>query len=164
MRKCLLCSIAFLLVLSALPGFASSEGESPAATVEDLAWMTGSWSGALGPNTLEEHWAQPKGGSIAALVRMTTAEATPTMELIVVEEEGDTLVLRLQQWNPGFVPRTEGPMEFRLVSIGERTVSWEPIGDAQFTSLTYARPADDTFTLEVGTAGGAIPIELKAMD
>lgn len=151
------------LCLATLP-VAAAEHHEPKATVEDLAWMTGSWAGPLGPNTLEEHWTEPKGGTISALVRMTTADATPTMELIVIEEEGDTLVLRLQQWNPGWQPRTDGPTEFRLVSVGDRTVTWKADGEASITSLTYSRPADDQFTIDVGTPGGTIPVKLKAMD
>ena len=91
------------------------------------------------------------------------SKATPTMELIVVEQEGDTLVLRLQQWNPGWQPRTDGPTKFRLSAIGERTVSWEAEGDAPINSLTYSRPADDEFVIDVGTPGGGLKIPLKAM-
>lgn len=164
MRTPLRAATATLVLCTALGVSASArEHHEVRATVADLAWMTGSWSGALGPNTLEEHWTEPKGGTISALVRMTTADATPTMELIVIEQAGDTLVLRLQQWNPGWQPRTDGPTVFRLVSVGERTVSWEAEGDAPISSLTYSRPADDQFVIAVGTPGGQLEIPLTAM-
>ena len=71
---------ALVLVLCA-PALA----QSPSATVSDLAWMTGHYSS----DTLEENWAEPKGGSIASLVRGIGDGATNMIELIVIEEEGD---------------------------------------------------------------------------
>ena len=165
MRTLSRAAMAALVLFLCLAATASAlDDHEVKASVADLAWMTGSWSGALGPNTLEEHWVEPKGGTISALVRMTTAESTPTMELIVIEQTGDTLVLRLQQWNPGWQSRTDGPTKFRLSAIGERTVSWEAEGDAPITSLTYSRPADDEFVIDVGTPGGGLKIPLKAVD
>ncbi len=90
-----------------------------AAGVADLAWMTGSWSGAVGPGTLEENWAEPHDGSIASLVRMRGDGATSMIELIVIEEEEGSLVLRIQQWDPGFKPRTPSAQRMNLASIGD---------------------------------------------
>ncbi len=163
-RRCLcLCLVSIALILCGSVAFAADD--SPKATVADLAWMTGNWAGSLGPNVLEEQWAEPKAGSIAALVRMTSAEATGMIELIVVEEEGETLVLRVQQWDPGFKPRTEGPQTLRLKEIKERSVSWEATEEGGIAGLTYARPADDEFTISVlNGQGGAFKIELKAVE
>jgi len=94
-----------------------------AAAVADLAWMTGTWSGPAGPGAvLEENWTVPKAGSIQALVRMTGGGKTSMVELIVIEEEDDTLRLRLQQWDPGLKPRTPGPQVLKLVEMGDSTV------------------------------------------
>jgi hypothetical protein len=148
-----------ILVLAAAPTFAAG----PAAKVTDLAWMTGSWKGALGPGTLEETWSQPDAGSIAALVRGTGNGQTNMIELIVIEEAEGSLVLRLQQWNPGFVPRSPSAQEMRLVEIAERRAAFEAVGEGSLEKLTYSRPDDDKFALEVVTAAGAtFTIELAA--
>lgn len=135
------------------------------AGVDDLAWMTGSWAGPAGPEvTLEENWTAPADGSIASLVRMRGNGATNMVELIVVEEQGDSLVLHIQQWDPGFTPRPAGPQKMTMTSMGERTVTFESDGEGGLTSLTYTRPADDTFTVAVKTAeGGQFEMELKAL-
>ena len=47
------------------------------------AWMTGGWSGPVGPDTvLEENWLEPMGGTIAALVRITSPEGTAMVEIV----------------------------------------------------------------------------------
>lgn len=151
------------LVLALLTSPAWAAG--PAATVADLAWMTGSWKGAMGPGTLEENWSRPDAGSIASVVRGTANGQTNMIELIVIEESEGSLVLRLQQWNPGFVPRSPSAQEMRLAEISERRVSFEAVDEGSLKRLTYSRPADDTFVVDVETAGGAkIAFDLKALD
>ena len=146
-----------LLILLAMPPLQ--------AGVADLAWMTGSWAGPAGPAaTLEENWSAPADGTIGALVRMRGNGATSMVELIVIEESGDTLALFIQQWDPGFSPRPAGPQEMRLVSMGERTVSFSAVTEGGLSSLTYSRSAQDTFTVEVETADGTrFPLMLKAL-
>jgi len=143
--------------------FTASASQASAAGVADLAWMTGSWSGSLGPGQLEENWSRPLDGSIASLVRMRGDGATSMIELIVIEEEGDSLVLRIQQWDPGFKPRTPNAQAMSLVAMGERTVSFKATEPGGLTGLTYSRPADDTFTIDVETAeGGKFQITMSA--
>jgi len=135
-----------------------------AAGVADLAWMSGSWSGVTGPGTtLEENWAQPANGSIGALVRMSRDGVTSMVELIVVEEAGDSLVLHIQQWDPGFQPRPAGAQQMALEAVGERTVTFRATSEGGLAGLTYSRPDPDTFIVEVELADGKkIPLRLSA--
>ena len=125
-----------------------------AASIADLAWMTGTWSGAVGPGVLEENWTVPRDGSIQSLVRMTGGGQTSMVELIVIEEEDDTLVLRLQQWDPGMKPRTEGPTVMKLAEMGESTVAFEVVGEGMFSTLRYTRDGD-SFTISITNPEGA---------
>jgi hypothetical protein len=85
------------------------------------------------------------------------------IELIVVEEVGDTLVLHIQQWDPGFKPRPGGPQRMELAAMGENTVTFEATSEGGLASLTYSRPDDDTFTVNVELADGRkIPMVLHA--
>jgi len=135
-----------------------------AAGVADLSWMSGSWSGATGPGTtLEENWTRPANGSIGALVRMSRDGVTSMVELIVVEEVGDSLVLHIQQWDPGFQPRAAGAQRMALDKLGENTVSFVATSEGGLAGLTYSRPDQKTFTIEVSLADGTkIPITLMA--
>ncbi|MGD8417544.1 MAG: DUF6265 family protein, partial [Pseudomonadales bacterium] len=96
-------------------------------------------------------------------VRSRGDGATGMIELIVVEEVGDTLVLHIQQWDPGFKPRPGGPQRMELAAMGENTVTFEATSEGGLASLTYSRPDDDTFTVNVELADGRkIPMVLHA--
>lgn len=134
------------------------------ASVADLSWMTGSWAGPVGDEqTLEENWIHHKAGTIGALVRITGADSTSMVELLVVEQKGESLVLHIQQWDPGFAARESGPQTMTLKGIGENQVSFGTSEPGGLSSLTYSRPTDDTFNIDVETSEGAkFQISLKA--
>ena len=156
---------ALLLVanMAAAEDEAPATEAKPAASVADLAWMTGTWSGPVGGgNVLEENWTVPKAGSIQSLVRMTGPNGTSMVELIVIEEEEGTLRLRLQQWDPGMKPRTEAPSVMTLTELGENTVAFKAEEGAMFDKLCYTRDGDG-FTISITNPnGGQFDIPLKA--
>ena len=118
--------------------------------------LTGSWSGPIGPGILEENWVKPVDGSIASLVRMTGEGKTSMVELIIIEEEDNTLVLRIKQWDPGFSPRTPNPQKMILTDLSDNRVSFTAAEDGGgLNSLTYSRSTDDTFTITVENSEGA---------
>ena len=153
MRRLLL-GLGLVLVVST-PTFA----QRPAATIADLAWMTGHYEGDTGNGTLEENWAAPVGGSIASLVRSTAGGATNMIELIVVEEEGDSLTLRLKQWDPGMKPRADGFQVLEPIEIGDQKVVFRNAGEGGLQRLGYSL-VGDRFTISVETAQGAFDIPL----
>ena len=153
MRRLLIGSVLVLLVCA--PTFA----KGPSAKVSDLAWMTGHYKGNTGNGSLEENWAEPEGGSIACLVRSTGGGATTMIELVVIEEEGDSLTLRLKQWDPGMEPRAEGFQVMELVEIGDKKVVFKNTGEVGVQQLGYSLNGDQ-FTLSVKTAQGAFDIPL----
>ena len=50
------------LMASAMSQISLADGhlQSEKTSIANLSWMTGSWSGAMGPATLEENWTQAK--------------------------------------------------------------------------------------------------------
>lgn len=143
----------FLLPAGSLGSWAVAD-DVVTGTVADLAWMTGSWSGSFGEQTLEENWIHPVGGSIACLVRFTGEGGTGMIELIIIEETDDTLVLRVRQWFPGFVPRAAEPQIMALAEIGERRVGFVTAGAGDFQTLAYSRPTPGAFNIDVETKEG----------
>ncbi|MDO8908774.1 MAG: DUF6265 family protein [Pseudohongiella sp.] len=120
----------------------------PAATIDQLQWMTGNYAGALGPNTLEENWIAAQAGSIAAMVRMTGPTGTSMFEMITIEEVDGSLVLHLQQFDPGFQPRTPEPLKMELAMIMENHVHFNNVGDSGMKSLGYTL-SGETFTIHI---------------
>ena len=140
--------------------------ETATPSVGELAWMAGTWAGPAGPGELEENWTTPKAGSIQALVRMTAGGKTSMVEMIAIEEEEGSLTLRLQQWDPGFKPRTPEPTTLKLAELGANTVVFEaePGSGAQFKTLRYTRDGDN-FTIGIESPEGAkFDILLEAVE
>lgn len=156
-------SVGLLLATAGAAEETASDANEAVGSVADLAWMTGTWSGPVGGgNVLEENWTTPKAGSIQSLVRMTGANGTSMFELIVIEEEEDTLRLRLQQWDPGMKPRTPGPTVMTLVEMGENTVAFRGEEGGMFAKLRYTRDGDN-FTIGITNHNGSqFNLPLKA--
>lgn len=148
MSSCSLCA----LVLLSTGSFAAG----PAATIEQVAWMTGNWAGQLGPNQLEENWISTEGSSIAAMVRMTGGDATSMFEMITIEEVDGSLVLHIQQWNPGFEPRTPSAQKMELSEITSNSVKFVAVSEGGMASLGYSHPDADSFIIHVGRPDGSV--------
>ncbi|MEX0962761.1 MAG: DUF6265 family protein [Pseudohongiellaceae bacterium] len=141
---------ALLLAVSLVTG-ASFAG--PPASISDLSWMTGNWAGNLGPNQLEENWIMGEAGSIAAMVRMTGNGEKSMFEMITIEEVDGSLVLHIQQWDPGMVARTDGPQEMELEEITANSVKFKATSEGGMASLGYSHPDADTFIIHVENPG-----------
>ena len=131
--------------------FADGHSPSESDNIASLSWMTGNWSGAMGPRILEENWTQAKSGSIASLVRLTGPEGTSMVEIVNIQELKDTIVLHIQQWDPGFVARAPA-QEMRMKESGENTVTFTAVSQGGLKSLTYSRPAKAEFEVAGVTA------------
>ena len=124
MRQALFASLILTAILVASFGAAAGHHlESEKTSISKLSWMTGSWSGDIGGPVLEENWTKAKAGSIPALVRITSPECTAVVEIVNIQEMDGTLVLHIQQWDPGFVASAEA-QKMALDSIGDPSVSF----------------------------------------
>jgi hypothetical protein len=141
------------LMASAMSQISLADGhlQSEKTSIANLSWMTGSWSGAMGPATLEENWTQAKSGTIASLVRLTTPEGTGMVEIVNIQEMDGTLVLHLQQWGPGFTALAPA-QKMLLDRSEEHTVTFKAASPGGLKQLTYSRPADNEFEVAVITA------------
>jgi hypothetical protein len=151
------------LVVGLFHAVAPARSAGPPAKIDQLAWLTGSYEGPSGTGVLEENWIEATNGSIAALVRMRSGATTSFLELIVIEEEEGSLVLRLQQWNPGFVPRTEKPSTMDLVSIAESKVTFKAREEGGIQVLSYSKPAPEQFVISIETARGSFELPLRSV-
>lgn len=140
------------LALALVAGTAFAAG--PPAKVADLAWMTGTWATAMGPNTLEENWTTPANGNIASMVRMSGPNGVSMWEVITVEEKEGSLVMAIQQWDAGFKPRSPEAQKMELVEIGNKSVKFKALTEGAFNTLGYSIGADGAFVIEAGQPGG----------
>lgn len=98
-----------------------SESNKVTASLADLRWMCGAWVGDLGPQTVEEHWSQPKGGTMSTMIRLTTESETVMIELISIREADESLVLHLRQFSPALQPQLTQDMPLATLTASGAT-------------------------------------------
>ena len=151
LKKLKIASAVAALIFAANSAFAG-----PPASIEQLGWMTGNWAGMLGPNQLEENWISTEGSSLAAMVRMTGGEATSMFEMITIEEVDGSLVLHIQQWDPGFQPRSDAPQKMELEEITMNSVKFKAVSEGGMATLGYSHPDAESFIIHVGQLNGDV--------
>ncbi|HMQ48966.1 MAG TPA: DUF6265 family protein [Saprospiraceae bacterium] len=70
------------------------------AKLDDLAWLTGRWSGEGFGGYLEEIWAAPMGGQMVATFRMLSEGKPSFYEICLIAEENNSLVYKVKHFNP----------------------------------------------------------------
>ena len=82
-----------MLMLFAVVATLLGRAAEPAkATLNDLAWMAGSWSGSARGIEMEEHWTAPKGDSMIGIHRDVGKGKTMSFEFLRIEQQGDQIV------------------------------------------------------------------------
>ncbi len=125
-----------------------------AATLDDIAWMVGSWEGSLGSQRLQEAWSEPAGGHMSTMVRLTTNNETVMVELIAIREVDDSLVLYLRQFSPSLEPRLTQNMPMTNLKSG--SVTFSAPESPSIVALTYRSIGPDSMEIDVTVTGGAV--------
>ena len=137
---------AAIFLLVATPSTASAQevrslGDSmpPPATIEDMAWIVGSWEGTGLGGRSHESWLPPVSGQIAGVFHQSADDGLVFYELLQFIERDGSLVLRLKHFHPdlsGWEDNSAGSaIEFPLVAIEADA--------AYFDGLTYERIGED---------------------
>ena len=142
-----LCSILVTgLRTSALQATASS---SP--SIEDLAWMAGSWQVAPGRVQSEEHWTKPAGGTLFAVSRTLAGGKTVFFEYLRIETRPEGIFYVA-------MPRGQQATDFKLTSLERQSAVFEnPLHDHP-QKISYRKNPDGSLTARIeGDAAGKKP-------
>jgi hypothetical protein len=147
----------FLVVWAVLAGPAAGqtantvpdpgEAERPKATIADLAWLAGEWTGTGLGGVSEETWAAPADGAMVGMYRLVVGGKVSFYEFMNLREEGGTLVLRLKHFNADLTPWEEKDrwVQFPLAKLAP-TEAW-------FGGLTFRRVDADTLHIFLALRG-----------
>jgi hypothetical protein len=126
---------------------ASAAAEGPAARIEQLAFMAGSWGAPVGGAEVEEVWLAPKGGIMLGVGRTVRDGKAVDFEFMRIEQQGETLVYLA---SPGGKPATPFP----LAAIDSTSATFESALEFP-RRVSYRRNADGTLTARIeGTRNG----------
>ncbi len=138
--------------------------ESPPATLEQMDWLVGQWSGeGIGGAPAMESWLIPTGNTMVGTFVQQTAEGGIrfTEHLYLMEEDG-TLVLRLKHFNADLTgwEEKDDMVTFRLLGL-------EPCA-AYFHGLTLRcadaeRPGEGLVAAVRMQSGGELLFRFEAM-
>ena len=122
--------------------------ESPAATVDDLAWIAGSWEGTGFGGRIKETWSSPTSGTMLGMYRHDGEDGVSFYELELLVEEGDSLVWKVKHFSPDFTgwEEKDGFVTFPLVELTDDT--------AYFDGLTVHQNGPDELTIWLRVRSG----------
>jgi hypothetical protein len=110
--------------------FRLSEGESsPAASLEDAAWLVGNWIGTAFGKQFEEIWNPPSAESMIGLFKLFGEDGVAFYELLLLTVEEGTLSLKVKHFNADFSAWEEKGdfVDFRLVKREENALHFSGI-------------------------------------
>ncbi|MEL1251743.1 DUF6265 family protein [Aurantiacibacter gilvus] len=119
---------------------------APAATVEDLAWLSGGWSGpGIGGALSHESWLPPAGDTMVGLFVQEDGDGGLmfTEHMYIVEEENGSLAVLLKHFNADLTgwEERDDMVRFPLVALEDCA--------AYFNGLTYRCDGDDGLVVAV---------------
>ena len=124
---------------------------SPAATVDDLAWLAGQWSREEGERWTEESWTPPRGGVMLGHSRSGRGDALREFEFLRVQAGADGVPAYIAQ------PGGRAPVAFALVRRDATSATFENPSHDYPQRIAYARTGD-TMTATISLIDGSKPM------
>lgn len=109
----------------------------PAATLDDVSWLVGNWSGEAFGSTFEQAWNPPSAGSMIGFFKLLDGDKVSFYELLLLVEEEGSLSLKVKHFNPDFTAweDKEDYITFRYVMSDDDAV--------HFSGISFYRVDDD---------------------
>ena len=101
----------------------------PAATLEDVAMLVGSWTGEAFGSRFEASWHPPSAGSMVGLFKLLGESGVQFYEILLLVEEEGSLSLKVKHFTPAFEAWEEKGdyTRFRFVKAEEGAVHFQGI-------------------------------------
>ena len=136
-----------MLSLVLLCGVITQAGRPPAhASIAQVAWIAGAWTGGGNGVTLEERWTPPAGGTMLAVSRTLKGDRMVAFEFLRIVERDGGLVYVAQ-------PNGRPPTDFALTEITDGSATFENPSHDFPKMIRYAKRADGTLEARVSDGG-----------
>ncbi len=128
-----------------------SDKKSPAATIKDMAWFAGHWTGEALGGISEEIWSPPRDGGMMGMYRLIRNGKPVFYELLTMVEENGSLIVRLKHFNRDMTGWEEKnkTVDFPFVGKADGVIHFEgmafrPEGSNGVTIFLAIRQKDGT--------------------
>ncbi len=135
-----------LLMVSLLTPTLRGQAGPVRASLSQLSWLAGVWSGGGGPVSIEERWTTPAGGAMLAVSRTIKGDRMVAFEFLRIVERDGTLVYIAQ-------PNGNPPTEFRLSAITADSATFENRAHDFPKMIAYTRKTDGSLEARVSDGG-----------
>jgi hypothetical protein len=115
----------------------SPNQKSPAATIADMEWYAGRWTGTGLGGFNEEVWSPPRDGSMMGMYRMIKDGKPIFYELLLIAEENGSLALKLKHFHADLRGWEERDASLRFPLVAKRD------GRIYFDGMTFERVGAD---------------------
>ena len=131
-------------IVAAAAGAAFLMAPAEAASLRDLAFLSGSWTSDRSGFVIEETWTDAKANVVVGSSRGVQNGAVRFLRFAVVEETKDGVVMRFKRYNADYTSwETEGPSVMRLASAADGAVTFEATDSASdVRRIVYRARAD----------------------
>jgi hypothetical protein len=138
----------FAFVLGVLTTTSAAQTARPPAraSIAQLAWIAGTWSGGAGGATFEERWTPPAGGAMLAVSRTLKGDRMVAFEFLRIVERNGGLVYIAQ-------PEGRPPTDFVLTDIADDSATFENPSHDFPTMIRYARQSDGSLEARISDGG-----------
>ena len=135
------------------------------ATVTQLAFVTGAWTGTLGDRTVEQHWSAPKAGSIIAMYRSIRSDKPTLYEILAIEQDGEGVALRIKHFAPGAglvsQEAKDQSSDHVLVSVSEGRAVFVGGTPESPVRVTFVKAGPDALTITVARQRDGQPVSTE---
>ena len=108
-----------------------------AASLEDVSWLVGSWSGEAFGSNFEEVWNPASAGSMVGMWKLLKNDQVVFYELMLLVEEEGSLSIKVKHFSEDFTAWEDKKefVQFRLVKIAADEI--------HFAGISFYRINDD---------------------
>jgi hypothetical protein len=130
-------ALFLILLISAITGSASAQLKK--ASVNDLAFMAGTWTLKHEWGDMEEFWAPPMGDNMVSTFRCVKDGKVVFYEFMVIEQTDSIPVLKLRHFNKGSIgwEDKDKPYLMPVIKLSTNEVVFESLDKAVL--ITYKR-------------------------
>jgi Domain of unknown function (DUF6265) len=111
--------------------------KSPAATIADMEWYAGRWTGSGLGGLNEEVWSPPRNGTMMGMYRMIKDGNPIFYELLLITEENGSLAIKLKHFHADLRGWEERDASVRFPLVAKRD------GRIYFDGMTFERIGAD---------------------
>lgn len=115
----------------------SPDQKSPAATIADMEWYAGRWTGSGLGGLIEEVWSPPRDGTMMGMYRLIKAGKPIFYELLLITEESGSLAIKLKHFHADLRGWEERDASVRFPLVAKRD------GRIYFDGMTFERIGPD---------------------